>query len=464
MIRLQESIEVNRSLDDCFYYLADFSTTEQWDPGVYRAEKLTPGAPATGSEFEVVVNLQGLPVTMHYEMQQLIPNERIELFGDAQGFTAHDIITFEAISDQKTRINYQADLSFEGAGSAAEPLLKLPAKRVGKKAVKGLAKALAPQDKPKKLKLTGKLADRLVWPAAAQFTRLGYQLMDDKSHTDYLDGKTIVITGPTAGLGLAAACELSRLRANLVLVGRDRNRLQEACQTIMDFSGASEDSLEVIEADLQSMAAVKDAATLIRQNVGELHALVNNAGALFAEHELNADGFERGLGINLIAPWVLTQELMPLIRKSKTRVINVVSGGMYLQGVKLKDMNFLNEDYNGSRAYARAKRALFAATEYWTEAESDSGATFNCMHPGWADTPGVVKSLPAFHEKLGKALRDSRQGADTIVWLASSPAVEDESGKLWFDRRAHADSVIPNTQVSDDKRHRLIAWLKQKAV
>ena len=86
------------------------------------------------------------------------------------------------------------------------------------------------------------------------------------------------------------------------------------------------------------------------------------------------------------------------------------------------------------------------------------------MHPGWADTPGVVKSLPAFHEKLGKALRDSRQGADTIVWLASSPAAEDESGKLWFDRRAHADSVIPNTQVSDDKRHRLIAWLKQKTV
>jgi NAD(P)-dependent dehydrogenase (short-subunit alcohol dehydrogenase family) len=125
--------------------------------------------------------------------------------------------------------------------------------------------------------------------------------------------------------------------------------------------------------------------------------------------------------------------------------------------VKLDDMQFRNEPYDGSKAYARAKRALVAITGHW--ARQHPQIFFSSMHPGWAATPGVEKSLPAFNRRMQRWLRDARMGADTMVWLASSQAPLGHSGEFWFDRQPRPTAVLPGTAVSAAQLDALLQWL-----
>ena len=298
---------------------------------------------------------------------------------------------------------------------------------------------------------------RALLPAALEFSRLGYQSMPDRGLSDFIDGRIVVVTGATGGLGLAAAKELSRLGATLILVGRDRERLRQAQNAVRAFSGCGVDALHTVEADLSRLEEVRLAAARIQALTPEVHGLINNAGALFNERDLTNEGTERTLAVNLLAPYLLTEKLLPALERGEGRVVNVASGGLYLQALHLDDMEFENERFDGAKAYARAKRALVAQTEHW--AEQHPGVRFNSMHPGWADTPGVAASLPAFHKRVGPWLRSPRQGADTMVWLASSPAVANISGRFWFDRRPRPTAVLPGTRVTPEQRRQLARWL-----
>ena len=120
-------------------------------------------------------------------------------------------------------------------------------------------------------------------------------------------------------------------------------------------------------------------------------------------------------------------------------------------------MQFLNEPYDGSKAYARAKRALVSVTEHWAQQHPE--IFFSSMHPGWAATPGVEKSLPAFNQRMRRWLRDARMGADTMVWLASSEAPLSHSGKFWFDRQPRPTALLPGTAVSATQQAELLQWL-----
>jgi dehydrogenase/reductase SDR family protein 12 len=118
---------------------------------------------------------------------------------------------------------------------------------------------------------------------------------------------------------------------------------------------------------------------------------------------------------------------------------------------------------NGARAYARAKCGLMMMTETWSEQLQGSGVAVNAMHPGWANTPGVRKSLPASHRQMNKLLRSPQQGADTIVWLAAAPEAAASSGKFCLDREPHLSAIFPGTAGSPDERRQLRAVLEQWA-
>ena len=459
MIRLHETITVNRPLADCFRYLADFSTSEQWDPGVYRARKSSPGEPGVGTRFDLILNSAGRRVPMEYELTALEPGRYIRLFGEGAGFTADDTINLSAINAQQTEIDYVAELRFSGPAAHVEPFLRGWLNRMGRKALDGLYQALTPLQEAPRQPRKEALAHALVLPAMPSFTERGYLKMPDKGLTERLDGQRFAITGPTSGLGLAAACELSRLGARLVLVGRDAGRLQEAKDEILAFSGAAAATVDVLEAELSLISEARRAGKILRQRYARLDGLINNAGALFAEREETEEGHERALAVLLLVPYVLTEAVLPSLKAASGHVINVSSGGMYTQPLKLDDMEFEQESYDGAKAYARAKRALVAVTEYW--AKTHPTVRFNSMHPGWAATPGVAKSLPKFNQLLSKRLRDSRMGADTIVWLASASCLSGVSGKFWFDRRPRPTAVIPGTAVSPSQRDQLVAWLKR---
>ena len=457
MIRLHERITVPRSVAECYRYLADFSTCEQWDPGVYRASKTSPGAPAEGTVFDLILSSAGRRVPMTYRMVRMTPHSELVLHGEGDGFRVVDTLRFRHAGNDTTTIDYVADMTFTGPVRRLGPLLERWLKRMGRRAVTGLANALTPQQTLPQASWSDQLGHSTLLPAFWAFTERGYLAMPDKSLSDYVGDRTYVITGPTGGLGLAAACELARLGARLLLVGRDAGRLAQAAQTVRDFSGCAADKVVLLEAELSLLSEVARIAPVLREAAPRLDGLINNAGALFAERDVTSEGHERALAINLLAPWRLTELLMPSLRAAGGRVINVASGGMYGQALQLDDMQYTQAPYSGSKAYARAKRALVSLTEHW--AAQHPQVTFHSMHPGWAATPGVAKSLPAFNRRLSRWLRDSRMGADTMVWLATAPATAGGSGQFWFDRLPRPTAVLPGTAVTPAQQQALLAWL-----
>jgi NAD(P)-dependent dehydrogenase (short-subunit alcohol dehydrogenase family) len=128
---------------------------------------------------------------------------------------------------------------------------------------------------------------------------------------------------------------------------------------------------------------------------------------------------------------------------------------MYATGLALDDLQYEKAIYDGSRAYARTKRALVTMTEMWAEQLQNSGVVVHAMHPGWADTPGVAGSLPAFHAITRCFLRTAEQGADTITWLAAAEEAAKVTGMFWLDREPHTTHVFPGTDPSPQERQAL---------
>tara|TARA_R110001592_G_scaffold8879_7_gene47985 strand:- start:15894 stop:17363 length:1470 start_codon:yes stop_codon:yes gene_type:complete len=450
---LEEHIIVKRNLADCFAYLRDFSTIEQWDPSVFSARKLTAGPVAIGCQYQLELKMPGgQQIAMHYTQLAIKEQELLVLEGRGANFTALDTLHFKAITADTTEIHYRAELNFQDLSSPAYSLLKPILNRIGKNAARGLKQAFEIPNTPKQ-RFKDRISDHLLLPAALNFGRRGYLRQARKSHASRLDGKVIAITGPTAGLGLSAASELSRLGATLILIGRDNSRLIQSAKQIMDFSGCRKNQLSRYETDFSDL---NDTANIGRQISAEhpcIDVLINNAGALFNEREVSDDGFERSITVNFLAPILLTKVLSPSLHKD-SRVINVVSGGLYTQGLALDDMQFCKPPYNGSKAYARAKRALLTMSQH-----TETAAIVHNMHPGWAATPGLAKSLPAFNKALRPLLRDSRMGADTMVWLASAPELANyRQTKLWFDRHVHTDAVLPGTRSTKSDIEKLRQW------
>eukprot|EP00268_Persea_americana_P003078 TRINITY_DN10922_c0_g1_i1.p1 TRINITY_DN10922_c0_g1~~TRINITY_DN10922_c0_g1_i1.p1 ORF type:complete len:214 (-),score=29.69 TRINITY_DN10922_c0_g1_i1:341-982(-) len=153
--------------------------------------------------------------------------------------------------------------------------------------------------------------------------------------------------------------------------------------------------------------------------------------------------FELNFAVNVMGTYAMTELMVPLLEKaeSKARVITVSSGGMYTAPLT-GDLQFSENNFDGTLQYARNKRVQVALTEKWAEMYKNKGIGFYSMHPGWAETPGVAKSLPGFSKALSGKLRTSQEGADTIIWLALQPKEKLVSGAFYFDR-AEAPKHLP---------------------
>ncbi|AKH67913.1 dehydrogenase of unknown specificity, short-chain alcohol dehydrogenase like [Spongiibacter sp. IMCC21906] len=454
---LEERIVVNRQLEDCFEYLRDFSTIEQWDPGVYRAEKRTPGAAQNGTEYVLTLKLPlGQRAAMRYVQQSTRENSEIILQGLGEDISALDSLRFDALGPSCTAIHYRAELKLLSLSAVTKLAIKPILKRVGKQAATGLYHALCNNNPPTPRTFTERLSDRLIAPKALSFGKRGYLNMPNKAHSHRMDGKVVLITGPTAGLGLAAACELSRLGATLVLLGRDQEKLHSAKQKICAFSGGSPSSITIFHADFSELQETAKAAEYIAERHHHIDVVINNAGAILPERQENRDGLEHTIAVNLLSPLLLI-DLLQTRLTSKSRVINVVSGGLYLQGLDVNDIQFSNRPFSGTKAYASAKRALLTMTELLSKTREFH---LFAMHPGWAATPGVAKSLPGFQKRMQNQLRDARMGADTMIWLASNPALNSTaSGQFWFDRRPQISDILPGTAVNSADQQRLAHWI-----
>lgn len=291
------------------------------------------------------------------------------------------------------------------------------------------------------------------------FTRIGYSTRRSlygwsQPEPDALKGRTVLVTGPTSGLGRAAADELAALGARVILVGRSEARLAAVRDDLAAQHGV--DRYPIVIADMACLDSVRTAVRRILDSESRLDVVVDNAGAIFPVRVVGPDGIEATFATLVVGPFALISGLLPLLRSTDgARVVAVTSGGMYTQRLDLDDLESSAEPFSGTRAYARAKRAQVALIREWARRLSGSGITFNAMHPGWADTPGLADALPGFHRLIRPLLRTPTQGADSLVWLAASPEATLLSGSLVLDRRPRAFDRVPTTRLGAADRRQL---------
>jgi dehydrogenase/reductase SDR family member 12 len=276
------------------------------------------------------------------------------------------------------------------------------------------------------------------------FSRIGYDLRakllpEFAEPLPSLAGQSVLITGATSGIGLAAATALARLGARVHFLARSPGRAEAASHRIAAAAvSAGFDAGNAVYqlADLADLDSIQRFAADFAARTDRLDALIHNAGAIHQQLERTPDGTELTVAEQLIAPFLLTRLLLGPLQAAKSgRVITVSSGGMYTQ---LTDLTALAEpggDYSGVTRYALVKRAQVTLASEWAVRAPGTGIGFHAMHPGWVRTPGLAASLPAFSTAMRPLLRTPAQGADTIVWLAAADSAELGTGQFWHDRR-----------------------------
>jgi len=308
------------------------------------------------------------------------------------------------------------------------------------------------------------LADSLLEAAVIpSFSRIGPVV---RSHLDHwgdavghrLDGRVVVITGATSGLGLVAARSWLQAGATVEIVARNPVKAQATVETLL--AELPESNVATVTADTGDLSQVREAAHELRQRHARLDVLVHNAGALDATYSTSTSGIEQTVASQVVGPLLLSALLFDrLCVATPGRIVWVTSGGMYTEPLDVARLNAGPEGYRGTVAYARAKRAQVTLTEMMAARVDRSELVVHAMHPGWALTPGVERSLPAFRTVMGPLLRTPQQGADTLEWLvADDGAPLSCTGKLWLDRRVRPTHRRSTTRRADTPSERAALW------
>jgi len=248
------------------------------------------------------------------------------------------------------------------------------------------------------------------------------------------EGKVVLVTGPTAGIGREIARALARQGADLVLGCRNLERGRRVAQELRALPTAG--GIEVMQVDTSSRRSVRDFGNVFRAARPRLDVLVNNAGISQSERKTSVDGLELTFATNVLGYFLLTNELLPTLRASApARIVNVASA--FASDLELDDLQFERRDYDGMKAYAQSK----ACNRLWTWALArrlaGTGVTANAMTPGFVPGTELSRDMPPsiramFSTRSG---RTPAEGADTAVWLASSSDLDGVTGKFFADRR-----------------------------
>jgi NAD(P)-dependent dehydrogenase (short-subunit alcohol dehydrogenase family) len=253
-----------------------------------------------------------------------------------------------------------------------------------------------------------------------------------------LEGKEIVITGATDGIGKVTARELAKMGASVTIVARDPTKAQQVIKELRTAVG--HDRIGFVRADLSSQKSVRGAAETIKGRLKRIDVLINNAGAMFTKRELTEDGIERTFALNHLGYFLFTHLLLDMLKASApSRIINVASAAH--NGVKL-DINDLQgeKSYSGWRAYQRSKLANIYFSYELARRLAGSNVTVNCLHPGFVassfgnNNSGIARAVLTVAKNLF-AISEAN-GARTSVYLASSPDVDSTTGKYFDSRRA----------------------------
>jgi len=257
-------------------------------------------------------------------------------------------------------------------------------------------------------------------------------------------GKTALITGSTDGVGRTVAERLGADGWRVLVHGRERQRGEEVVAAIKKAGGAA----EFLQADLSSLAEVRRLADAVRKATDRLDLLINNAGigggGPQGKRQTSADGYELRFAVNYLSGVLLTDLLLPLLRRrAPSRIVNVSSLGQ--EAIDFSDV-MLAKDYNGLRAYRQSKLAQIMFTIDLARELASAGVTVNALHPATFMNTKMVR-------EFGTPMTTVEQGADAIIKLAVGPELEGKSG-LYFNGQQEANAI----EQAYDAQARHLLW------
>lgn len=256
--------------------------------------------------------------------------------------------------------------------------------------------------------------------------------------TQRMAGRTALVTGATQGIGRETALGLLRMGARVGIVGRDAARTAAVAAGLR--AQVPGGAVEPFVADLSRIRDTRALAAEVKRRFDRLHVLVNNAGAIFGRRELTAEGLERTFALNHLSFFVLTSELLELLRASApSRIVNVSSDAHRAGRVDFADLN-AERSYRAARAYSTSKleNILFTRELSRRLAAAGGGVTANCLHPG-VIASGFGRNnggpLGLLVKLAAPFLATPEKGARTSLHLASAPELASVSGKYFKDGR-----------------------------
>ena len=245
--------------------------------------------------------------------------------------------------------------------------------------------------------------------------------------------ETCLITGSSSGIGKAIAFELSKLGFNLILLCRDKNRGEEALDYISRVPHPG--NHELVLADLCDFESIKECIRTIKSKYKQLDVLINNAAVFRSDRKLNKNGIELQFAVNYLAPYLVTNLLLDILKKSESaRIINMASTSHYPGRIHFEDISFTKR-YNGLKAYEQSKLALVLFTYELARRLQGTNISANCADPGRINThigdkesDGIFKWLWILNKPI---LKSVESGAKTPVYLATSDSGKYNSGKYF---------------------------------
>lgn len=272
------------------------------------------------------------------------------------------------------------------------------------------------------------------------------------SDIQLMQGKVVLITGATDGIGKETAKRLALMGGEIVIAGRNQEKTENVVEEIKSFSGNKK--VSYLLADLSSQAQIQQLAEDFRSKFNRLDVLINNAGSIFLKRKLSVDDIEMTFAVNHLSYFLLSNLLLDMLKKNTpSRIVNTSSGSHLRGEINFDDVN-LSKKYFFQRAYAQSKLANVMFTIELARRLEGSGVTVNCFHPGFVKTNMAVgdnKIVGFLKPLIFRTGIPVEEGAETAIFLASSPDVDGVSGKYFYKKKERNTSSKAKV-VEDQKR------------
>ena len=254
-----------------------------------------------------------------------------------------------------------------------------------------------------------------------------------------MEGKTCIITGANSGIGKATAIELAKMNATLVLLCRDKERGESAQKEIIELTGNN--NVDLILCDLSSQKEIRNFVAEFKRKYQDLHVLINNAGVMLSKKTQSVDGFEMNFAVNHLAPFLLTNLLLDMLKKSApSRIVNVGSAAHRMGKIDFEDLQRENKKGRLMGLYGSSKLAMTLVSYELSRKLEGSNVTINVLHPGLINT-NLGRDRSSTSQGFAKRFfKTPEVGAETSIFLASSPEVEGITGKYYAKKKEKASS------------------------